>query len=413
MKKRYKTIISIVIGTMLVGCSYGTTSSDSLINEEEEAITATLKIWAPEKELEEESWLNQQLSAFQKEHPKWDLTFEKEAVDINDVANVASNALETVADVYMYANSQIPSLLNNQILAEIGGDTYEEIKATNHAVMVDSVSYDGGLYGVPSSADTWFLYYNTDDFTTKDIQNLDTMLEEERVALPLSDPMFLEAFYIGNGCSVFGIDGTSLNANVDFSGDKAYAVTNYLMDLADDRHFVDVSSIDTAISQLENGRVSALIAKADAYNEVQNALGEDNFGIASLPTYTLGDEDIQLKAFVSSEAFGINPNSENLTVAIALAKYLGSKSAQIERYEIEGIVPIYIDDTEDEEDMHVRAQKNTLAKASIMQPFQLGTINYYASMEFMGNELVEGAVTEENSVEKTDALQANMSSVIQ
>ena len=49
-------------------------------------------------------------------------------------------------------------------------------KSTNSSAIVDSVSVDGSVYGVPFTTNTWFMFYDKSKFSESDIKSLDTML---------------------------------------------------------------------------------------------------------------------------------------------------------------------------------------------------------------------------------------------
>ena len=71
------------------------------------------------------------------------------------------------------------------------------------------------------------------------------MLEKGVVSFPFTNSWYLPAFYIGNGCTLFG-DGTDASAGVDFGGEKAQEVTDYLIDLESNPNFridADVRSV--------------------------------------------------------------------------------------------------------------------------------------------------------------------------
>ena len=60
---------------------------------------------------------------------------------------------------------------------------------------------------------------------------------------------------------------------------------------------------------------------------VKEALG-DNMGVAALPTVNIGGTEGQMKSFIGSKAIGVNPNTENMQVSMALAAYLAGEDAQ-------------------------------------------------------------------------------------
>lgn len=99
-----------------------------------------------------------------------------------------------------------------------------------------SLTKDGDLYGIPFTTNTWFMYYDKSVFSEEDVKNLDTMLEKGVVSFLLTNSWYLPAFYVGNGCTLFG-DGTDESKGVDFGGENAVEVTNYLIDLRNNPNF--------------------------------------------------------------------------------------------------------------------------------------------------------------------------------
>ena len=137
----------------------------------------------------------------------------------------------------------------------------------------------------------------------------------------------------------------------------------------------------------------------------------DNLGIAPAPSITIDGELKQMKSFAGSKAIGVNPAtalySEHPEVAVALAAYLGSTSAQQDHYDLRNIIPtdsnINIGD-----DALAKAQMNTMGYASVVQPLQADMGNYWGPAESMGKELVAGTVTHDNAAEKTESMNEAM-----
>ena len=48
------------------------------------------------------------------------------------------------------------------------------------------------------------MYYDKSVFSEEDVKNLDTMLEKGVVSFPFTNSWYLPAFYVGNGCTLFG-----------------------------------------------------------------------------------------------------------------------------------------------------------------------------------------------------------------
>lgn len=380
--------------------------------EEEEAITATITVWGPSEDQSADmgNWLPTMCEQFAAEHPNWTLTFEYGVCAEGDAKATVTQDPSGAADVYMFANDNITDLIASNAIAKLGGETAEYVKSTNSATIVDSVSVNGDIYGVPFTTNTWYMYYDKSVFTEDDIKNLDTMLEKGKVAFPLTNSWYIQAFYVGNGCTLFG-DGYDEAAGIDFSGDKAVAVTDYLVDLVANPNFINDAD-GKGLAGLRDGSVNAMFSGSWDAASVKEALG-DNFAAAALPTYTLNGEEKQMYAFAGSKAIGVNPNSENMQVAVALAKYLGGAEAQKAHYEMRSIVPCNTEllaDPAVSADAVVTAQNGTFDSTSIIQPFVAAMGNYWGPAENMGKALINGDVTHDNAAEQTESMNDTMNS---
>ena len=61
------------------------------------------------------------------------------------------------------------------------------------------------------------------------------------------------------------------------------------------------------LAGLKDGSINAYFNGNWNYDKVKEALGEENVGVAALPTINIGGKDCQLKAFLGSKAIGVNP----------------------------------------------------------------------------------------------------------
>lgn len=380
---------------------------------EEEAVTATLLVWGPaEDQADASSWLPVMCEQFAAEHPNWDLTFEFGVCPEGEAKATVTQDVEGAADVYMFANDNLTELVASNAIARLGGETEEYVKSTNSQAIVDSVSIDGAVYGVPFTTNTWFMYYDTSKITEEEANSLDAMIAKEKVAFPLSDSWYIASFYVANGCTLFG-DGTDEAAGIDFGGDKAVAVTNWLVDFAANPNFVNDAE-GAGLAGLRDGSVAVKFSGSWDYAAVKEALG-DNFGAKSLPSITIDGAEKQMMAFAGSKAIGVNPNSENMEVAVALAKYLGSAEAQKAHYEMRSIVPCNTEllaDPAVQSDALVVAQNDTFDNTAIIQPFVPAMGNYWLPAENMGKAFVNGDITHDNAEEKTEDLNTSLNSSV-
>lgn len=254
------------------------------------------------------------------------------------------------------------------------------------------------------------MYYDKSVFDEEDVKNLDTMLEKGVVSFPMTNSWYLPAFYIGNGCTLFG-DGTDEAKGVDFGGEKSVEVTDYLIDLAGNPNF-KIDADGSGIAGLRDGSISAMFSGSWDANAVKEALG-DNMGAIALPAYTLNGEEKQMMAYAGSKAIGVNPNCKDMVAAVELAVYLGSAEAQRTHYELRNVIPCnteLLKDTKIAEDPLVMAQNNTFNDTSILQPFVAKMNNCWTPVENMGKGIRNGSVTHDNSAEQAEAMNEAMNS---
>ena len=392
--KLLKLGMAALMSLSMVGCSGsggGSSSSDKI----------TLTVWTPAEDQSDEqgNWLDKEITAFKEAHPEWDLDIKVGVMSEGDAGTTVPQDPEAAADVYMFANDQLTNLINAGALSELGGSTLDEIKDHNTDKVISYVTYEDGVYGVPFTTNTWFMYYDKSVFSEDDVKNLDTMLEKGVVAYPLSTAWYLAAPYLANGCTMFGEDGMDNDAGIDFSGDKAVEVTNYLVDLVANPNFKNDAD-GVGIAGLADGSVNAIFSGSWDYNNVKEALG-DNMGIAPVPTITINGEEKQLLSFAGVKAIGVNAYSKNPEQAVALAAFLGSTQAQQDHFDLRMVVPT--DTTIDATDNAlVKAQNDTINQTSFIQPFVANMSNFWGPAETFGTAIVNGKVTHENAAEQTE-----------
>lgn len=371
-----------------------------------------LMVWSPSNDQSKDSgeWLQTMCERFADEHPEWDITFVYGVADEASAAGQVSQDPEASADVFMFANDTLTTMTDANALAKFGGKYKDEIESNNSEEVIASLTMDDNLYGVPFTTNTWFMYYDKSVFSEEDVKNLDTMLEKGVVSFPFTNSWYLPAFYIGNGCTLFG-DGTDEAAGVDFGGEKAREVTDYLIDLEANPNF-RIDADGSGIAGLRDGSISALFSGSWDANAVKEALG-DNMGVASLPTYTLNGREVQMMAYAGSKAIGVNPNCDNMVAAIELAVFLGSGEAQKAHYELCSVIPCSTEllaQPDFASDQLVAAQNNTFENTSILQPFVSKMNNCWTPVENMGKGIRNGSITHDNAAEQTEEMNDAMNS---
>ncbi|RGF58436.1 sugar ABC transporter substrate-binding protein [Roseburia sp. AF15-21] len=374
---------------------------------EDEAWEGDLTVWSPQED-QDTNWLQDQCEAFAAEHPNWKINFNYGVCAEGEAKDNVTKDVEAAADVYMLANDNIPDLVSAGALSELGGDYLGYVTSTNSDSILASVTYNDSVVAFPFTSNTWFMYYDKSVFSEDDVKNFDTMLEKageagKKVSFKLTDSWYIQAFYVANGCTLFG-DGTDTDAGIDFGGDKAAAVTEYLVDLAANPNFL-VDADGSGLAGLGDSVAAVFSGTWDA-DAVKEKLG-DNMGVAALPTVTIDGKEGQMKSFIGSKAIGVNPNAENQQVAMSLAAYLAGEKAQTAHYEMRNILPSNINISL-ADDPIATAVTNVMTDTSIMQPLCKEMGNYWSPAENMGKNIQSGEVTKDNAAEKTEEMNTTM-----
>lgn len=406
MVKKRRRIIAVLLACLMLlsGCGAGGAQGG------QESVR--LMVWSPSEDQSKDSgeWLQTCCESFAAMHPEWDITFVYGVADEATAAATVAQDPEASADVFMYANDNLTVMTDAQALAKFGGKYADEIKATSSATLLDSVTLDGELYGIPYTTNTWYMYYDKRVFSEEDIKSLEAMLEKGVISFPFTNSWYLPSFYVGNGCTLFG-DGTQEELGVDFGGENAVEVTNYLIDLFNNPNFV-VDADGSGMAGLRDGSINAIFTGSWDSGSIREILGE-NMGAAALPTYNLNGETKQMYAYAGSKAIGVNAHSEYMVPAVELAIYLGSAEAQKLHYDLRSTIPCNTEllaDPSIQNDPVVLAQNDTFDRTSILQPFVSQMNNCWTPVENMGKAIRNGTTTHENAEEQTQAMNEAMNS---
>lgn len=283
-----------------------------------------LTVWGPsEDQAKSDSWLPTMEKQFAKAHPEYKITWKNAVVSEGDAGKTVKQDPSAAADVYMFANDQLGTLIDAQAIGEVSDDAKAQIKKQDDDAIIKSVTgTDGKIYGVPFTGNTYFMYYNKSKFSSDDIKSLDTMLQKGKVSYNLGNSWYLPAFYTGAGMTLFGKDAATAKDGIKMDSAAATDVTKYLVDLVKNPNFVVDNDEGAGLAALQNGTVDAIFSGTWSASDVKKALG-DNYAAAQLPSFTTsGGSTYQMKAFYGSKAVGYNPNSKVPQAAAEFATYL-------------------------------------------------------------------------------------------
>ena len=383
---------------MLLGASAcGSSNNGGTAAKSTQAIKLT--VWGPsEDQAKSSSWLPTMEKQFEKAHPEYKITWKNAVVSVKQDPSAA-------ADVYMFSNDQLGTLIGAQAIGEVSDDAKAQIKKQDDAAVIKSVTgTDGKIYGVPFTGNTYFMYYNKSKFSSDDIKSLDTMLQKGKVSFNLGNSWYLPAFYTGAGMTLFGKDSATAKDGVKMDSAAATDVTKYLVDLVKNPNFVVDNDEGAGLAAMQNGTVDAIFSGTWSASDVKKALG-DNYAAAQLPSFTTsGGKTYQMKAFYGSKAVAFNPNSKYPQAAAEFATYLGSTEAQKAHYTMRQIVPTdkSLASTYKNDPAAV-AQNDTIANTSTLQPTIAAMGNFWDPCKTFGTAIVNGDVNAGNAQAKAQA----------
>lgn len=378
---------------------------------ETEAEAITLKVWTPqEDQVDETSWLYVQLAKFEEAHPEYSITWDIGVCSEGDAGTMIPTDPAAAADVYLFANDQLGTLIQAGALAKLGGSYLEQVQNDVSATYVNTVTYtDGGVYGFPMACNTWFMYYNKEVYTEEDVTSLEAMLEKGVVAFPMTTGWYTGSFFMANGGELFGESGVDAAAGIQFGGENGYAAAAKMVELMANPNFKnDADGLGNA--GLKDGTVAAYFSGDWDYAGLYEVLG-DNLGAVQLPTVQIGENTVSMKAFAGSKAVGVNPNASNQKAAMELASFLASADSQLSRFELRNITPAVTALAETEQvqaSMIAVAQSAVMANTSMVQPSIPEMGNYWTPIQTFGENIVSGNVNADNVVEMVDALMESL-----
>lgn len=368
-----------------------------------------LKIWSPENQIQSGT-IDSMCKSFQELHPEWNITFKVEAQGEDTAKDEILKDVTATADVFFFANDQLQELVKAGAIARLGGSTEEMVKTTMEEAVVDTVTVDGGIYAIPFTHNTFFMYYDKTILSEEDVKSIEGIMAKETAdnvynfSFDSAGGWKLGAWYYGAGNTIYGEDAMDFAKGCDWNNETGVAVTNYLIDLLANPKcaFQD----DISVSELVGDhRLGAWWDGSWNYQLYKDALGDD-LGLAILPTFNPDGTDYQLKGFYGSKCIGVNAQSANPDVAVAFAAYIGDEAMQNQRFAETGQVPTNIAAGASEavqKDEVAAITVKEAAEASIMQPTNAEfSSRYWVNVAAFATEIRTGDLNKNNVQEKLD-----------
>lgn len=306
-----------------------------------ESETIELTVWGAE---EDQSLLKELTDEFQSLYPdqKFDIQIGVESE--STAKDTILTDVEAAADVYSFASDQLMDLINAGALMnleEVGealtvaGRSLDDVKNANVEASIEAASVDGNLYAFPRSGDNgYFLYYDSSILSEEDVASWDSLLAAaaengKKVGMTFASGWYNASFFYGAGFTTgLNEDGTT---SIDWNGTSADGYTGVqvvqgMLNIAGNPAFMAVADGDMS-NQLATGELCAAVSGTwDAIN-AQGVFG-DGYAATKLPTFTVGDAQVQQGSVAGYKFVGVNGFSENAGWATVLADFLTNEASQ-------------------------------------------------------------------------------------
>lgn len=365
--------------------------------------TVKLTVWVSEAD---KPFATKVVEEFKKNNPDKNYEFTIDIQGENDVVTRVLNDVENSADAFSYINDQIGKFINGDALARIAGERLERVKKANSPESMQSATATvqgiEGVYGMPYTDNTFFLYYNKSVLSETDVQTIDGILAKctgnKKFAFPMKDGWYSTSFYFGKGLGYtveYDDNLGETKIECDFDNATGEAVTSAMWSLVQDSR-VKADADDSKITAgFNDGSIIAGVSGIWNRKTIESYLGE-NFGAAKLPTYTFEkgkatEEQVQLVSFAGYKLMGVNNYSKNKTDAMAFAEFYTNKENQVKHFEERGFVP-----TDESARLDERVQSDICARAITAQlkhsKIQVNVpTTLWVPMEGLGSAMVAGA----------------------
>ncbi len=257
------------------------------------------------------------------------------------------------ADVFAFSDDYLPILVKNNVIAPVDKLFMDNVKSENISSCIDVCKVGDELYAFPkSSGSGYYLYYDKRVFKSEeDVRELDRMIEiadaaGKNVYINLGNAYYNFAFFSAAGCDI-SYDTISGRQTADLDNNEGLNAAKAMCHIAEKNSSGFIGSPgnsgeSTPIIQgwfFDEGGIAAQITGSWDGSAIRHAIGEENVGVAKLPTALIGGRQMQLHSFDGYKLVGVNKYSDFPISSQALAYYLTNEASQKARYAERGAVP--------------------------------------------------------------------------
>lgn len=408
MKLTKKALAPVMAVAMAVSSSVCVSAADD---------TITLTLWGAE---EDQDLLKDLVAKFEETYSDFKFDIQIGVESESTAKDTILTDVEAAADVYAFASDQIYDLVNAGALANldeydeafqaVAGKSIADVKAANSESSVAAATVNDNFYAFPMAGDnSYFLYYDSSIVSPEDAQSWDTLLAAaeaggKKVGMTLSSGWYNAGFFYGAGFTTdLNEDGTTA---MDWNGTSASGITGVdvvksMLNIAGNASFQAVADGDLS-NQIAAGGLCAVVSGTWDASAVQDAFG-DGYAACKLPTFTVGDKQVQMGSAFGYKFVGVNAYAENIGWAAVLAEFLTNEDAQTARFDARQIGPTNLVAVESD------AVKANLAITAVIEQSEFGVIQkvggkYWDPAQTFGENIAQGKIPSDDDAAIQEAL---------
>ncbi len=351
MKKKLLSLVLVAaMGvSMLVGCGGpsnnpsenpsgdsqkpGNTVNQEAINNLIEASkdkTIELEIWCSETTAYQ-TVMAEVIDNFKKQYPDVKFNITLGAQSEGAAKDRVLEDPEAAADVFVFADDQINSLVTAGALQEVVTTyTYDPAK-TNAEAVVNATKVNGKMYAYPFTASNgYFLYYNNEFITAEQAQTWDGLIAAakssgKKIGMDIGNAWYLYGFFAGAGCSLtMNADGSN---TCDWNNAAGLKTANFIKELCANDEFIAIGNTDAVARMKSDGDLIAFVDGTWDAAEISKVYGE-HYAATKLPTFTIDGKQVQMRSYAGYKFVGVNSYSQEKGWAMLLAEFVTSEASQ-------------------------------------------------------------------------------------
>ena len=408
MRKMTKKVMASALAAAMA------VSSAVCVSAEEETIKLT--VWGAE---EDQNLLKELAGKFEETYPDMSFDIQIGVESESTAKDTILTDVEAAADVYSFASDQLNDLVNAGALMKlddvaealtVAGRTLDDVKNENVEASIEAASIDGSLYAFPRAGDNvYFLYYDSSILSEEDVASWDALLAAaeangKKVGMTFASGWYNASFFYGAGFTTgLNADGTTA---IDWNGTSPEGYTGVqvvqaMLNIAGNPAFMAVADGDMS-NQLATGDLCAVVSGTWDAITAQDVYG-DGYAATKLPTYTIGDDQVQQGSVAGYKFVGVNGFSENAGWATVFADFITNEASQQEYFNQRESGPTN-KNIIDSEEVKANVAIAALAEQSAYSSTQLVGGKYWDPAATLGELIAQGSVKADDEAAIQNAL---------